>query len=322
MTASRNRLSISSSSQRRIAVSVLALASITVTIALWSTPAGPNKPAWWLWVLFIVTAIAAVFSLLSLLSGWQPDSDDAAARLASGDLGRRLVSRWIARARWARNVGAIAGLLTIFIGSNASIDPLVASFTGLAVGALFAELHLVKPQAGERTASLEVRNLGRYVTRFDSALMTVAAGLALALAAVGTITANSTARTWGIVAVAILGVAYLVQQRVARRPRSGLDSELTDGDDLVRRLAVGPGIARPAAAAALACVGAGATALVDGWETVGDAISFGSRLAALAIWFFNRRLGLNYLRRGGAVLGSGPPADEAEPAHDRVGASK
>jgi hypothetical protein len=89
---------------------------------------------------------------------------------------------------------------------------------------------------------------------------------------------------------------------VATRPRPAVSADLTRADDLVRALAIGRGLARPATFFALAVVARAWLALEPALGGVGPTLGMAAWLYALGLWWRNRRLGLDRLVAGDGEL--------------------
>lgn len=242
----------------------------------------------------IVVTLAFVFGPL-----WRHDSDAEriAQRLGGSRAQQRLLTRWLDRARWARFVGGTAGFVFWVLGTETRGDLLVCGTLGIMAGAAAAELHHIRRQPGPRTASLEVRRVGAYLSRYDRDRMIATAAAAGVSAVISLAIARRTwAPWWALCALAVLGLAWIVQSRVASRPRPATSAELTRADDLARQLAIERGLARPAVYSALALI-------AHAWFSVGDgrdqwwASMFGLAvwIWAYYLWWWNRRLGLDHL---------------------------
>jgi hypothetical protein len=170
------------------------------------------------------------------------------------------------------------------VGTSGRGDLLLLGTGGIAIGAMLAELHHVRPRKGPRTAGLRVRSVDDYLMSQDARRMIIVSLLAGAVVIVG--------------AVVALGTARLAQVRVATRPRPALSESLTRADDLARELAIGRGLARPATYFALALIARGCYSLMGVGGVIGNlgrVCGGAAWLYALYLWWHNRRLGLDFL---------------------------
>jgi hypothetical protein len=224
---------------------------------------------------------------------------EIADHLASDPDQRRLLVRWLTRARWARFVAGFSGCLMWIVGTSGGGDLLLLGTGGIAIGAMLAELHHVRPRKGPRTAGLRVRSVGDYLMSQDARRMIIVSLLAGAVVIVGAVEGHSRAAMWwGLGALFALGTARLAQVRVATRPRPALSESLTRADDLARELAIGRGLARPATYFALALIARGCYSLMGVGGVVGSlgrVCAGAAWLYALYLWWHNRRLGLDFL---------------------------
>ncbi len=230
------------------------------------------------------------------LAGFDGEAPEIAGRLASDPDQQRLLTRWLERARWARFVGGTSGCLAAFLGTQGKGDLLLMGGGGIAIGAMCAELHHVRPRSGPRTARLDVRTVDDYMMRQDAWRMIGVAIAAAVVAAIGLITGSGLVPLWwALAAVVVLGMARLVQQRVASRPRPALSAALTRADDLARELAIGRGLARPATFFALTLIARSGYSLMSSIGQWGRLIGVAGCAYALYLWWHNRRLGLDFL---------------------------
>jgi hypothetical protein len=244
-------------------------------------------------VLLLTVVIVARTAVL--LAGVDPEADRIAGRLVHGTDQQRLLSRWLQRTRWARNVGGLAGLAWWLFGTSASGDLLLLGVGGLAIGSIAAQLHHVGAAGGRRTASLDRRSVAGYLRPgWRWRLMAVALGAVL-LGLTGLAYGNREAALFGLVAVGVVGVTHLVQRRVAGRRRPALSASLQAADDLARELAIDRGLAQPAFYFALVLIAHGAYGLADDIGGVAIVVSIGAWFYALWAWLRNRRLGLDFL---------------------------
>jgi hypothetical protein len=253
-------------------------------------------------VLMGVLMLYLVLGLFLQLAGFDGGGASEIAKALSVDADQqRLLHRWLERARWARFVGGLSGILVfLFSSKNGGNDPFLCAFGGIAVGAMVAEMHHLRSRGGPRTARLEVRSVDHYRTRQDRRLMSLVGLVGLAVMVTGIVGAltRHVARPavwWGLLAIVVLVLAHLAQCRVASRARSAVSEKLTRADDLVRTLAISRGLARPATFFALALVAAGCRGLVPLIGTGGSVLSVIAWLYAIALWWKNRRLGLDFL---------------------------
>ena len=248
-------------------------------------------------ILSSVLAVAGVLFLLGLnLAGHDPDANRIARRLSREPVSQQLLTRWLARARWRRWLGGFLGVLAgLFALDNGSGwgRLLVLGLGGILVGSASAELHHLRParDAGPRAADLTRRHLGDYTERPEQRVLALVAVASLAALGAGFLGAGAGTRWWAGAALAVVVVVMAFQWRIVIRPRPALPAELRAADDLLRRLAVSRGVARPGLALGLALLGqASAAAGVAGLAAL-------CWLAALAAWWLGRRLGLDRLLR-------------------------
>ncbi len=253
-------------------------------------------------VLLVLVGLAAI-QLGRMLAGADPAVAELSSQLADDPEQARLLARWLSRARWARNIGGLCGVVVWVLGTQGQGDLLAWGVGGIATGALLAEVHHVRRSAGPRTASLDVRSLNDYLPVHDRRRMIVVAALAGAVALAG-LAAGSAAVWFGLAAVAVLGAARLAQWRVAARPRPALSDTLRTADDMARHLAIGRGLARPATYLSLALISRGAWALEP---TIGGGaalLAVAAWLYAFYMWWTNRRLGLDHLLKRSQPAGA------------------
>ena len=241
-----------------------------------------------------VAVLVLVIRLPAMLAGVDPDAAVIAAGLTAAPDQQRLLTRWLQRTRWARNVGGVAGLVWWVFGTSLQGDVLLYGVGGVAIGSVAAQLHHVTRPSGTRTARLDRRTVADYLPPGWRRRMIATAALAAALAVAGLVLDDSgSAAPWGGAALVALGACHVVQRRVAGRPRPALATGLALADDLARQLAIDRGLAQPATYFALALIAHGASELepsLGGWATL---ISVGAWLYALSAWWRNRRLGLD-----------------------------
>jgi hypothetical protein len=247
-------------------------------------------------VVFGGLALVVLALLLRQLAGVDRDAPGIAAALATEPEQRRLLTRWLLRARWARWVGGFCGVLAWLLATNGKADVLLFGTAGIALGAVAAELHHLRRARGPRTARLEVRTVDDYLMPYDAGQMTLIAIIAIVIAVATVWSATSrTATWWAVAAVAVLGLCRLAQWRVATRARPALSPSLTRADDLVRELAIGRGLARPATFLALALIAHAGFALRPAISVFGGIIGIVAWCYAYTLWFHNRRLGLDFM---------------------------
>jgi len=279
-------------------VASVGIATLLFSAALISAGDGAGgRPGTLVLAMLVTIALLAALSLLSILSGADATLTRDAARLSSEPLQQALLRRWISRARWVRNVGGMAGVFVWLFATNGQGDILIFGIGGIAVGAVAGEMHLARPSQGARSADLTVRSLSRYLGRRE-----VAAG---AVAGVACLVATGLALANGLGGRALIGsgglgalaVVTLIGWRVALRRRPATTDSLRAADDLVRELAINHGLGAPGVSLAFALAG---SALASMEPALGDsvaALSFICRVSAIAIWWFNRRLGLGRVER-------------------------
>jgi len=253
-------------------------------------------------VAYVVLALVVVVVAITLVqvgrmfAGVDPEVPELARHLASDPDQQRLLTRWMLRARRARNIGGICGVVVWIFGTSLQGDLLLCGVGGIALGAMLAELHVVRPQRGPRTATLDVRALSDYLTDRDRNRMVGVGAAALVLVATAVAADGIGVAAWsGLAALFVLCAAHAVQRRVASRPRPAIGPSLRRADDLARELAIGRGLAQPATYFGLALLARGAFALRP---ELGDATVLAGVAAwiyALVLWWSNRRLGLDFL---------------------------
>jgi hypothetical protein len=246
--------------------------------------------------LLAVLAVLTMVSVARMLAGVDPEIPELAGRLADAPDEQRLLARWLSRARWARNVGGFCGLVVWLLGTQGSGDILAWGVGGIALGAMAAELHHVKPAPGPRTAMMEPRSVADYLLEADSRRMLAVGVIAALVMLAGVFLDDGGSASWaGFAAVVVLGAARGVQRRVATRPRPAIAEGLRRADDLARQLAIGRGLARPATFFALALIARGSWLLVPAIGDVMGIVAIVAWLYALRLWWTNRRLGLDHL---------------------------
>jgi hypothetical protein len=278
---------------------VLLLVAFPVMLVVRSTDGGSSAitpMAWVALTLLAILAVVVIFEAGRMFAGVDPDVPALASRLARDHDQQRLLGRWMRRARRARNIGGICGMVVWLLGTQLHGDVLLCGVGGIALGAMFAELHTVRPQRGPRTATLDVRALDAYLMDQDRNRMLAAAGGAVALTAVAIgLDGFGPSALCGLGALAVLGGAHLVQRRVASRPRPAITASLRHADDLARELAIGRGLARPATYFAIALFARGCFELDPETAGLGVVIGVAAWIYALFLWWSNRRLGLDFL---------------------------
>lgn len=252
-----------------------------------------------LWVAIQLAFAAVALSILVQVAGFDPDARPMAERLAAHPEQQRLLTRWIARARWARSIGGLCGVIVWAIGTWFQGNLLVCGMAGIAAGAVAAEAHHLRRPRGRRIVAIDdVRTVGRYLLDQDARRMRLAAAFGGAAAACGLVVPGAPAASigYGLAAASAIGLAVLAQRRVVRRPRPALPPDLRRADDLVRELAIGRGLARPftylsLALTSQACFELGAGDAPFPFELLGVAAG----LYAILLWWVNRGLGLQFL---------------------------
>jgi hypothetical protein len=259
-------------------------------------PGGVTPAAMVVLVLLGVLLVIVVVQAGFMFVGVDPDVPAIAARLTSEPDQQQLVARWMMRARRARNIGGLCGLTVWVLGTQLHGDVLLCGVGGIALGAMLAELHTVRPQRGPRTATLDPRALGDYLMDQDRNRMAgvAVAGAALTIVAVG-LDGSRQATVCGIAVIVVIGVAHAVQRWVASRPRPATTEALRRADDLARELAIGRGLARPATYFGVALFARGAFELDPDAAGLGVVVGVAAWLYALYLWWNNRRLGLDFL---------------------------
>ncbi len=285
------------SRQRRLPLmaAFLAVAIPFVFVARATTDGSATAPGQLLVIGLLLVALAVVITQLGvMLAGVDPEAAVIAQGLASAPDEQRLLTRWLHRTRWARNVGGLAGLTWWVIGTSLDGDILLYGVGGVAIGSMVAQLHHARRPTGLRTASLDQRSVSHYIPDDWQRRMIVVALMALGMIVAGIgITDAGTASWWGVAALAVLAAAHLIQRRVAGRPRPALATGLQQADDLARELAIDRGLAQPATYAALVMFAHGSLALEQGLGGVATALAVAAWLYALYAWWQNRRLGLD-----------------------------
>lgn len=280
-----------------IAGALLAITGSVVFIAL----TGGHVSAWRVTAVVLLAVAASMVVLVIVnvviqLAGIDREASEISGHLAHDPDQQRLLTRWLGRARWARFVGGLSGIVIWVLGTRTKGDLLLLGTGGIALGAILAELHHIRPRKGRRTARLDVRSVGNYMIRDDARRMVGVGVAALAVVIAGIVASEANAASWwGLAAVAALGAARIAQERVATRPRPAVSENLTRADDLARELAIGRGLARPATFFALALVARGCYSLTPTIGGYGTLLGGAAWLYALYLWWQNRRLGLDFL---------------------------
>ncbi len=245
-----------------------------------------------------VILLIALAQTLVTLAGFDPDAALIATRLAADPAEQALLDRWLNRTRWARNVGGLAGLVWWLFGTSLNGDVLLLGVGGVALGSMAAQLHHVQRRSGPRTASLQRRAVGDYLS-VGSKRHLVAVGVAsLSMFVAGlALGEGRTSAVWAFAALGVLLIANLVQRRVAARPRPALPAGLNAADDLARGLAIDRGLGQPAVYFALVLLAHGALDLRSSVGNLAWWIAAGCWLYALVAWWKNRRLGLDGMLR-------------------------
>jgi hypothetical protein len=273
---------------------------VSTTLIVRSGTGGTGGTVFSLPALLIVVGLATVvlyllFHSVRMLAGVDPEAGYIAAHLGRDRDQQRLLARWLLRARWARNIGGLAGLIFWLIGTSAQGDVLVFGLGGVALGAMAAELHHMRPSPGPRTARLEPRSVGDYLMEQDRRRMIGAAIAAGVLAASAMALGERTAAIVGALALLVLLAARTLQMRVATRGRPATADHLRRADDFARELAIGRGLARPATFFALALVARGCFILGDATNGALVLVGVVIWIYALGLWWNNRRLGLDFV---------------------------
>ncbi len=259
------------------------------------------------WVPAIVLAFAlvlvcgALYTLGENLAGYDPDAARIAERLSGDEASRRLLTRWLQRARWRRWLGGFLGVVVgVLLMDNGGLGPVVLlGFAGIMVGSLSAELHHWRRVAGPgaRAADLTRRHFGDYTVAGEQWLIGLLAAVALGVLAMEALGAEVAgggtggAWPWAVAALGVAAVVLAMQWRIVTRRRPALPAELRRADDLARRLAVSRGVAQPGMTLLLTLVGEALAQI--GLGAIGDIC----QLLAVGLWIGTRRLGLDKLLR-------------------------
>ncbi len=243
-------------------------------------------------ITFAVAAVgSALFALTTYLVGYDPEADQIAGRLSSDPAARLLLSRWLLRCRWRRWLGGMLGFVFgVCLLDNALhlSRPVICGLAGLAAGSWSAELHHLARVRDRlpRTAELVPRRMAAYTVRSEQTAVMLLGAAAAALTATSAFLHRPAGTWWagGALASTVLIIAF--QYRIVSRRRPGLPPELHQADDLLRRLATSRAVARPGLALGLALLAQAAGALHA------HPVSLACWLAAVAVFWHNRRLGL------------------------------
>lgn len=284
-------------SRHRTTVLLAVLLGVGVPVLV-AVPSGNSRDAWTLVgiVLLIGAGSVALLGVGLRLAGFDADATAIAQGLAARDDQRRLLERWLVRARWARFVGGTSGVIVFVLGTNGRGDVLLLGSGGIAIGAALAEVHHVRRHRGPRTARLDVRTVGDYLLATDARWMIAVAAAGAATAVAGAVHASTRgACWWGGAALVVIVLARLIQQRVADRPRPAIPESLVHADDLARELAIGRGLARPATYVGLAMVAHGCRALQPELHGMASLAATIATIFAFVRWWQNRRLGLDFV---------------------------
>ncbi len=244
-----------------------------------------------------LTIAYLAFHTILLCSGADPNAEVIARRLTTGHLEQELVTRWLQRSRWSRNVGGITGFLAgllLLISENPIGMAVTGGIAGIAVGSLLAESHLLSTDERSadqrRVVDLRPRRPSDY-WQPKRQLLLILVGLAAASVATAEIIGDDTIEVssrWSTAAAATVAAAMIFQWRIANRRRPALPESLRSADDLIRHLAITRGVADPALMCSLVFL---AKATHPGHATVSALLW----LAALRVFWTNRRLGLDWL---------------------------
>ena len=284
------------SSRWVIPAGILVFALPTLVIVARTDGSSASRSVWQVALLVVLLALLVVVLLgFGLqLAGFDGEAEDIAHGLTTDPDQARLLERWLTRARWARLVGGFGGVIAWMLATDEHGDLLLLGTGGIAAGAMLAELHQVRRRPGPRTARLDVRRVDDYLLTTDRNRMI---GVAIAAVVVGVIALllRPLAAWWTLAALVVLGLARLMQQRVAGRPRPAVAPKLLRADDLARELAIGRGLARPATYFALTLIARAGYTLMASHHDLGRTIGIVAWLYALYLWWHNRRLGLDFV---------------------------
>lgn len=168
---------------------------------------------------------------------------------------RPMVSWYLRTARLLRTWGGLGGLFLpplalAALGFDAGGVFPMWIFLGYLAGALYAELSLVRPIQGDRTASLVPRDLADYLPRRlliaqrGLGLLIGAGAIVAAVAPYGDRTTKGLGlHGGGLLAVGLIGVAFSVwlervQRWVVQRPQPFTEPALVAADDAIRAQSV------------------------------------------------------------------------------------
>ena len=281
------------SSRWVVPAGILVFALPTLVIVARTDGSSAGRSLWQvvLLVALVALVVAVVLGFGLQLAGFDGEAEDIARGFTTDPDQARLLERWLTRARWARLVGGFSGVIAWMLATDAHGDLLLLGTAGIAVGAMLAELHHVRRRPGPRTARLDVRRVDDYLLASDRNRMI---GVAIAAVAVGilAIALRPVAAWWALAALVVLGLARLMQQRVAGRPRPAV---VLRADDLARELAIGRGLARPTTVFALTLIARAGYTMMANHHDIGRTIGIVAWLYALYLWWHNRRLGLDFV---------------------------
>ena len=279
-----------------IPAGILVFALPTLVVVARTDGSSASRSLWQVVLLLALIAllVAVVLGFGLQLAGFDGEAEDIAHGLTTDQDQARLLERWLTRARWARLVGGFSGVITWMLATDGRGDLLLLGTAGIAVGAMLAELHHVRRRPGPRTARLDVRRVDDYLLASDRNRMI---GVAIAAVAVGilALALRPVAAWWALAALVVLGLARLMQQRVAGRPRPAVAPKLLRADDLARELAIGRGLARPTTVFALTLIARAGYMMMANHHDIGRTIGIVAWLYALYLWWHNRRLGLDFV---------------------------
>lgn len=193
------------------------------------------------------------------------------ARVPPTEASVALLTRWRDRAaRWRLAVAmpvvgltiaasvAIRSSLDVGIGAHpAWSDPLLMGLLGAFVGAVAAELHLLRRRTPDRRrADLTPRDVAYRLPAGARTRLAVLAALA-AVASVSTVlVTDGEVPILGLLALLGSGAVTLVQRGIVARGRPALEADLRAADDAVRHLAI----------LSVDQAGAGAILLLSAWQ--------------------------------------------------------
>jgi hypothetical protein len=278
------------------AILLMVLPAIMITRVSSDGESGVTNFAYVVLALVSIVVVVTLVQIARMFAGVDPEVPQLAQHLASDPDQQRLLTRWMLRARRARNIGGICGVIVWVLGTSLQGDLLLCGVGGIALGAMLAELHVVRRQKGPRTATLDVRAVADYLTDRDRNRMLAVVAAALVMVATAVTVDGVDVAAWsGLAALFVLGAAHLVQRRVASRPRPAIAASLRHADDLARELAIGRGLAQPATYFGLALLARSAFALRPEVGDIAVLLGVAAWICALVLWWSNRRLGLDFL---------------------------